>query len=283
MTLANISRGMVLLLVAVSATVGSQLKAETLIATFDKGLPEGWSIVGDIKINDDRKNGNKGNGLCTSYKKDASNYLITAELEDSGSFHAQTSNTKSLGYVTFYRIDSDNKLGKKIVEFNTGNTTSGSISFKKYEYTLHSPQRIAISLNYSCVDDFTYNQAEISESPRLIVEGVESGSGFNFGGETPKYWTTTGCKAQKSYGGYGSYMAYVGLQNTNVLTTPPHLYAGESQTLRLEVANTDETDPLTVEYSHNLTGRNTIAVPSVLSDEYLTAIFGESYRSSKSG
>lgn len=155
-------------------------KAETVTADFDNGLPEGWSIVGDIQRNSDRAR--KGSGLWSSSKSDNANYITTTEMEGEISFYARTYNTRSNGYVIFYKLTDDNKIGDKIYEFSTGNTSSGSISFKEYKYALDYPCRIGIALNYSCIDDFTYTPTVKADGARLMIEGYTSGSTFDFGG-----------------------------------------------------------------------------------------------------
>ena len=156
------------------------MKAETLTANFNTGLPEGWKIVGNLSINSDRAK--SGNGIFSSVRKDKTNYLITTPIVGDISFWARTYNTKYNGYITFYEVNDDDTLGDKIIEFNTGNTSSGQIPFKQYTYKLEIGRRIAIDFNFACLDDFTYTEAEAAEGPSLSITGFASGSSYDFGG-----------------------------------------------------------------------------------------------------
>lgn len=154
--------------------------ADTVTENFNNGLPEGWVKVGAINIDSDRAR--SGKGVWSSEKKDDKNYVVTTPLQDEVSFYARTYNTKSNGYVIFYSVNDDNTLGAYLGEISTGYTSSGSISFKSYSFTVPSPQRIAIALNYSAIDDFTYTPVETVDGPALTVVGFENGSTYDFGG-----------------------------------------------------------------------------------------------------
>lgn len=166
-----------LLVLSIAAPV---MKAETLTANFDTGLPEGWKTVGYLNIDSDRAK--SGKGIWTSEKKEKTNYLLTTPIVGDISFWARTYNTKSAGYITFYEVNDDNTLGDKIVEFNTGNSSSSPIPFKQYTYKLEIGRRIAIDFYYACLDEFTYTEAEAAEGPSLSITGFASGSSYDFGG-----------------------------------------------------------------------------------------------------
>ncbi|MDE7472255.1 MAG: choice-of-anchor D domain-containing protein [Muribaculaceae bacterium] len=160
---------------------GSQMSAETLTATFDNGLPDGWAIIGALNNNSDRAR--SGKGIWTSAKSDKTNYLVTTDIEGDIELYGRTYNTKSYGYITLFKVNDDNSLGEQIVEFRTDNVSSGQISFKKYSYTLDTPGRVAIALNYACIDDMTYTTAEVADGAILSISGLKSGDTFDFGGE----------------------------------------------------------------------------------------------------
>lgn len=179
-----LKRNLPLLCLLVACLSASPLTmAETLIANFDNGLPEGWTIVGNITRSSDRAK--SGNGLWSSEKKDKDNYIITTAIEGEVTFQARTYNTRSYGYVIFYQVNSDNSLGDKLGEVNTGNTSSGQIPFKQYTFNIPAPQQVAVALNYSCIDDFTYTEAVKKEGASLMIPGYETGSTYNFGDPVP--------------------------------------------------------------------------------------------------
>ena len=170
------------LIVAVAVLgFGSQMSAETLTATFDNGLPDGWAIIGALNNNSDRAR--SGKGIWTSAKIDKINYLVTTDIEGDIELYGRTYNTRSYGYITLFKVNDDNSLGEQIVEFRTDNVSSGQISFKKYSYTLDTPGRVAIALNYACIDDMTYTTAEVADGAMLSISGLKSGDTFDFGGE----------------------------------------------------------------------------------------------------
>lgn len=99
----------------------------------------------------------------------------------------------------------------------------------------------------------TISLTALAKDPDIWEEDFE-------GGEMPDYWTTTGWSVQKSNlsGFNGTYMAYAGYSASATLTTP-RLYAKEGQVLTFEVGGgTDNTDKLTVEYTHDLKEWNAI-------------------------
>lgn len=158
-------------------------KAETITENFnDNSLPEGWSIEGTITHNGDRAK--SGNGLWCSDKSDDKNYIITPEMEGEISFYARTYNKGSYGYVIFYKISDDTKLGDLIKIIETGKEPN-TPTFKEYKLTLETPGRVAIALNYSCIDDFTYTPAEKIEGPAIQIIGYKTGSTYDFGSPVP--------------------------------------------------------------------------------------------------
>ena len=88
----------------------------------------------------------------------------------------------------------------------------------------------------------------MATDPNLWEEDFEEGV-------IPQGWSTTGWTVEKagSYYGNGTYMAYAGTSGNGYTLTTPRLYATEGQVLKFEVGKTtDQYDPLTVEYSHDL-------------------------------
>lgn len=168
--------------------VGGHMRAETMTATFDAGLPEGWTMVGSLYNDSDRAR--SGKGIYTSSKSDKANYILTTEIEGDIEFYGRSYNTKGYGYITLYTVNDDNTPGDKIYEFRTDNVTSGKVNFQKFTYTIDVPRRVAIDLYWSCIDDFTYTPAEISAGASLTVSDHAPGSTYDFGGQPVGAGTT---------------------------------------------------------------------------------------------
>lgn len=176
-----------LLLSLIFTAGGLQAGAQTVTATFDDGLPEGWSVEGSVTNNSDRAR--SGKGLFSSAKADKTNYIITTPMEGDIEFWARSYNTRGYGYVTLYAVNDDNTLGDKIHEFRTDNVDRAPVNFTKYTYTLPSAGRVAIDLYWACIDDFTYTPVVEYVGPALKIEGFASGSSYDFGGEPVKAGT----------------------------------------------------------------------------------------------
>ncbi|MBQ7527771.1 MAG: hypothetical protein IJT11_08665, partial [Bacteroidaceae bacterium] len=147
------------------------MKAETLTANFNSGLPEGWSIVGDLTRDSDRAR--SGSGVWTSSKSDNANYLITEAVEGSITFYARAYNKSSNSYVFIYEYNGS-ALGDQI--YVTPNMkTSSTPSWSSYTASLGSYKgQVAIALNYAAIDDVTYTQMEVAEGPALSVKDGET-------------------------------------------------------------------------------------------------------------
>ena len=155
-------------------------KAEVITEHFDaRTMPEGWEIVGSITLGDDRCFKDKGYGLYSSATSTTANYIISPAMEGEVTFYTRIWNNKKAGSVVIYGLKPDNSLGDKIQEFSL---TTTNTSFIQKTFTLSSPQRVAIALNYSCFDEVTYTPASLAEGSELMVEDYESGSTFDFGG-----------------------------------------------------------------------------------------------------
>ncbi|MDE5787627.1 MAG: choice-of-anchor D domain-containing protein [Bacteroidaceae bacterium] len=177
----------ILLFVVLLAT-GGRMWAETVTADFNNGLPEGWTMVGNLYNDSDRAR--SGKGIYTYSKQDKTNYILTTEMEGDIEFYGRSYNTKGYGYITFYTVNDDNTLGDKLHEFRTDNVSSGKVSFQKFTYTLDMPRRIAIDLYWSCIDDFTYTPAQTAAEASLSVTDFISGSSYDFGGVPMSAGTT---------------------------------------------------------------------------------------------
>lgn len=177
---------LMLIVSALSACFG--MKAEAITATFDAGLPEGWSTVGTIYNDSDRAR--SGKGLYSYAKSEKTNYILTSEMEGDIEFYGRSYNTRGYGYITFYSVNNDNTLGEKLIEFRTDNVSSAPVNFQKFNYTLQVPQRIAIDLYWACIDDFTFTPAATIAGASLQIADYPSGSTFNFGGVPVSAGTT---------------------------------------------------------------------------------------------
>lgn len=158
----------------------TQVKAETLTANFNSGLPEGWSLVGDISNSDDRAR--SGKGLWTSSKSTTANYVITEAVEGSFEFYARAYNKSYASTVVVYEYTGSG-LGDQL--YTTGSMyTSSTPTWSKYSFTISSGTQLAIVLNYAAIDDVTYTQMEVAEGPALIVKDgskVTSPYSYDFG------------------------------------------------------------------------------------------------------
>ena len=169
----NLCRSKLLLFTLLAALVGgaSPAWAETLTANFNSGLPEGWSIVGDLSRNSDRAR--SGSGVWTSSKSDNANYLVTEAVEGSITFYARAYNKNTNAYVFIYKYDGS-ALGEQL--YVSANMKTGSTpTWSSYTANLGTYKgQVAIALNYAAIDDVTYTQkkAEIS-GPAFVVKDGE--------------------------------------------------------------------------------------------------------------
>ena len=172
--------GLLIVMLLWSATVS----AERVTATFENGLPEGWTAVGDISINNDRAR--TGKGVWTYSKAEKTNYVLTTEI-DAGEIelYARSYNKNGYGYITLYTVDGDNKPSEKLTEIRTEKVSYGQPSFTKYTYTLPARQRIAIDIYWAAMDDFTYTpyvqSAGASMAVKIANEEQTAGGSYDFG------------------------------------------------------------------------------------------------------
>lgn len=179
----NNMRQISLLFVMLLSMMGvTQVKAETLTANFNRGvgLPEGWSLVGDVTNDDTRAR--SGYGLWTSSKSSSANYVITEPVEGSFVFYARAYNKNSASEVVVYEYTGSG-LGEQL--YTTGSLrTSSTPSFSKFNFTVNKGTQLAIVLNYAAIDDVTYTQCQQAEGPALKVTGDTDGT-LNFGMVNP--------------------------------------------------------------------------------------------------
>ena len=144
----------------------AQIKAETLTADFNSGLPEGWSTVGSININSDRAR--SGQGVWTSGKSTNENYIVTSAVTGEISFYWRSYGTSSSypnGTIYIYKYDGT-ALGDQIAAtsgYKSSTWKSETISLNGYE------GQIAIALYSACIDDVTYTQYEAPAGAALDV------------------------------------------------------------------------------------------------------------------
>lgn len=144
----------------------AQIKAETLTADFNSGLPEGWSTVGSININSDRAR--SGQGVWTSAKSTNANYIVTSALTGEISFYWRSYGTSSSypnGVIYIYKYDGT-ALGDQIAAtsgYKNSTWKNETISLNGYE------GQIAIALYSACIDDVTYTQYEAPAGAALDV------------------------------------------------------------------------------------------------------------------
>lgn len=159
----------------------TQVKAETLTANFNSGLPEGWSTVGSVTNDDSRAR--SGKGLWTSAKSTTDNYVITEAVEGTFEFYARAYNKSYASTVVVYEYTGSG-LGTQL--YTTGSMyTSSTPSWSKYSFTINNGSQLAIVLNYAAIDDVTYTQMEVADGPALTIKDgstkITSPHIFNFG------------------------------------------------------------------------------------------------------
>ena len=144
----------------------AQVKAETLTADFNSGLPEGWSTVGSITIDSERAR--SGNSAYTTGKSTNANYIVTSALTGEVSFYWRSYGTSSSypnGVIYIYKYDGT-ALGDQIAAtagYKGSTWKNETISLNGYE------GQIAIALYSACIDDVTYTQYEAPAGAALDV------------------------------------------------------------------------------------------------------------------
>ena len=131
--------------------------ADSQTADFNSGLPEGWSLVGNIYNDSDRAR--SGKGVWSSGKSATENYMVTAAVKGSLTFYWRSFGTSSSypnGTVYVYQYDGS-AVGKLIQQTETykGSTwKQATINLGDYS------GQVAIALYSACIDDMTYTPAD---------------------------------------------------------------------------------------------------------------------------
>ena len=160
--------------------------AETKTANFNNGLPDGWSIVGDIYNDSDRAR--SGKGLWTYSKSDTENYVVTEPVEGTFEFYARAYNKNTASTVIIYEYTSAG-LGNQL--YTTGSLrTSSTPTWSKFSFKIDKGTQLAIALNYACIDDVTYTPYVPTTSASLSIDDFASGSSYDFGGVAVSAGTT---------------------------------------------------------------------------------------------
>ncbi len=214
-----------------------QANAETLTANFDSGLPEGWSLVGDISNSNDRAR--SGKGLWTSSKSTTDNYVITEAVEGTFEFYARAYNKSYASTVVIYEYTGSG-LGTQL--FTTGSMYSSSTpTWSKYSFTVEEGTQVAIVLNYAAIDDVTYTQKEQAEGPALMVTGDDNGI-LNFGMVNPN------ATKDLTLSNPGTQDITVDITTTGGFTTDASktIAAGTKETLSIAAPNKTATGTVTI-------------------------------------
>lgn len=131
--------------------------ADSQTADFNSGLPEGWSLVGNINNDSDRAR--SGKGVWSNGKSATENYMVTAAVKGSLTFYWRsygTSGSYPNGTVYVYQYDGS-ALGTLIQQTETykGSTwKQATINLGDYS------GQVAIALFSACIDDVTYTPAD---------------------------------------------------------------------------------------------------------------------------
>lgn len=214
-----------------------QANAETLTANFNSGLPEGWSLVGDISNSDDRAR--SGKGLWTSSKSTTDNYVITEAVEGTFEFYARAYNKSYASTVDIYEYTGSG-LGTKL--YSTPSMYSSSTpTWSKYSFTVEEGTQLAIVLNYAAIDDVTYTQNEQAEGPALKVTGDDNGI-LNFGMVNPN------ATKDLTLSNPGTQDITVDITTTGGFTTDASktIAAGTKETLSIAAPNKTATGKVTI-------------------------------------
>ncbi|MBR1682857.1 MAG: choice-of-anchor D domain-containing protein [Bacteroidaceae bacterium] len=181
MTQRKSSKLLFCVLAAVAVLFGGSTAAsatETLTANFNSGLPEGWSLVGDVMNADDRAR--SGKGLFSYSSSTTDNYVVTEPVEGNFEFYARAYNKNRASEVIVYEYSADG-LGQQLYSTGSLRTTS-TPTWSKFSFTLPRGTQLAIALNYAALDDVTYTPYQVSETPTLTIDGFASGDSYDFGG-----------------------------------------------------------------------------------------------------
>ncbi|MBO7558441.1 MAG: choice-of-anchor D domain-containing protein [Bacteroidaceae bacterium] len=216
-----------------------QANAGTLTATFDRnvGLPEGWSLVGDVTNDDTRSR--SGYGLWTSSKSTTDNYVITEAVEGTFEFYARAYNKSYASTVVVYEYTGSG-LGTQL--YTTGSMYASSTpSWSKYSFSVENGTQLAIVLNYAAIDDVTYTQYEQVEGPALKVAGDDNGS-LNFGMVNP------GATKDLTLSNPGTEAITVNITTTGGFTTDASktITAGGNVTLSIAAPDESATGKVTI-------------------------------------
>ena len=220
-----------------------QANAETLTANFNSGLPEGWSIVGDITNNSDRARGNSGKGLWTYSKSSTDNYVITEAVEGTFEFYARAYNKNTASEVIIYEYTGSG-FGTQL--YTTGSLYSSSPSWSKYSFTVTNGTQLAIVLNYAAIDDVTYTQKEQAEGPALTMyDGttkLTSPYSYDFG------LTTSGTTKEFTLKNPGTATLGVSIsaEDFEVSPTTANISAGGELTLKVTMPDATANDVITI-------------------------------------
>lgn len=123
-----------------------------------------------------------------------------------------------------------------------------TVSFKydKDDFGVHEA---LITIESNAGDPITLQASVEVPDPNVWSEDFE-------GGKLPQGWSTTGwtvTKLSRYSGGNETYMAYAGTSSSTIVLITPRLQASKGQKLSFFVgSNTDGTDKLYVEYSHDM-------------------------------
>lgn len=157
----NLRKSKLLLLTLLAVLCGgvSPAWADAVTENFNAdNLPEGWSIVGSVKNDDERAR--SGKGIWTSAKSTTDNYIITPVVEGAFEFYARAYNKSYASTVVIYEYTGSG-LGTQL--YTTGSMyTSSTPSWSKYSTTIASATQLAIVLNYAAIDDVTYTPGVVS-------------------------------------------------------------------------------------------------------------------------
>ena len=165
----NMRKSKLLLLTLLACWAGgvSPAWADALTADFNEGLPEGWSLVGDLTNDDTRYR--SGKGIWTDAKSTTENYVVTEVVEGSFEFYARAYNKSYASTVVVYEFDGTT-LGEQL--YTTGSMyTSSTPSWSKYSFTIENATQVAIVLNYAAIDDVTYTAGTLAtcQKPKALA------------------------------------------------------------------------------------------------------------------
>ena len=152
--------------------------AATVTENLNSGLPEGWSLVGNINNDSDRAR--TGKGVWSNGKSATDNYLATSPIEGTLTFYWRsfgTSGSYPNGTVYVYQYDgtSIGTLIQQTAAYKGSTWKQETIDLGSYH------GQVAIALYSACIDDITYMPYAAAEVAKLEINGYASGSTFDFG------------------------------------------------------------------------------------------------------